>query len=176
MVAVLIIVIVFTVLAGAIFWGSQRGSLGKITGVMQTQSSIGRKVVNVVLVITYVGFGIAVPAIILIGNHDNASAQVAGIKLTAGEKAGRELFGEHCAVCHTLGAAAAIGKTGPNLDQIKPPYSLVMHTLQNGCLQNPGAAASQQTCLGYGNMPADIVEGRQAQEVASFVSKVAGHA
>jgi hypothetical protein len=32
-----------------------------------------------------------------------------------------------------------------------------------------------QICLGYGTMPADIVEGRQAQDVAAFVAKVAGH-
>ena len=176
MVGVLIIAVVFTGLAGGIFWASSRGGLGKLTAPMQSQSAIGRKVVNTILVITYVGFGIAVPAIFLIGNHDKASAQVAGIKLTAGEKTGRELFGEHGAVCHTLGAAAAIGKTGPNLDQIRPSYELVLHTLQNGCLQAPGSATSPQNCLGYGNMPADIVEGRQAQQVASFVSKVAGHA
>ena len=175
MVGVVIIAVVFTGLAGGIFAASSRGGLGKFTDAMQTQSRAGRMVVNTLLVVTYVGFGIAVPAIFLIGNHDKASAQVGGIKLTAGEKTGRELFGEHCAVCHTLSAAAAIGKTGPNLDQIKPPYVLVIHTLQNGCLQAPPSATSPQNCLGYGNMPADIVEGRQAQEVASFVSKVAGH-
>jgi hypothetical protein len=175
MVAVIIIAVVFTGLAGGLFWGSQRGRLGRVGDVMQTQSALGRRAVNLLLIFTYVGFGIALPVIMLVGNHDSASAQVAGIKLNASEKAGRELFGEHCAVCHTLSAAAAVGKVGPNLDQIKPADVLVLHTIQYGCLE-AAPSGSQQDCLGYGNMPADVVEGRQAQQVAAFVSKVAGHA
>ena len=34
---------------------------------------------------------------------------------------------------------------------------------------------SGTTCLGYGTMPADIVEGRQAQDIAAVVSAIAGH-
>ena len=174
MLGVVIIAVLFTGLSAAIALGAQKGTLHRFTDVMQTQSRGGRVVVNTALVVTYVGFGLVVPAIFLFGNHDKASAEIGGMKLTAGEKAGRELFGEHCAVCHTLSAASAIGKTGPNLDQIKPPYALVINTLHNGCLQAPPSASSPQNCLGYGTMPADIVQGRQAQEVAAFVSKVAG--
>ena len=83
-----------------------------------------------------------VPAALLTGNHANASAQVGGIKLTAAEKTGRELFGEHCAVCHTLAAANAVGKVGPNLDMLKPPASLVLHTINNGCLPNAADPSS----------------------------------
>jgi Cytochrome c len=175
MVGVVIIAVIFTSLAGGMFYGSTKGGMGKITDAMLTQSRGGRRVMNTLLVFVYVGCGVVLPAVMLIGNHDQASAQVAGIKLTSGEKQGRELFGEHCAVCHTLAAASAIGKVGPNLDQIKPAYALVINTLQNGCLQTPGASNPAQNCLGYGSMPADVVQGRQAQEVASFVSKVAGH-
>lgn len=174
MVGVIIIAVLFTTLAGGIFWAAGRGRLTPVTNVMLTQGRGGRRVINVLLVFTYIGFGIVLPAIILVGNHDNASAQVGGIKLTASEKAGRELFGEHCAVCHTLAAAAAVGKTGPNLDQIKPSVSLVLHTVEYGCLQDAGTDAPQ-SCLGYGNMPADVVQGRQAQQVAQFVARVAGH-
>lgn len=174
MVGVVIIAVVFTALAGGIFWAGGQNRLSPITNAMLTQSSAGRRLVNVLLVVTYLGFGIALPAILLIGNHDQASAKVGGVKLTAAEKTGRELFGEHCAVCHTLAAAAAVGKTGPNLDQIRPPQSLVLHTVQYGCLQSPGSSNSQQNCLGYGNMPADVVQGREAQEVAQFVARVAG--
>jgi len=176
MVGVVIIAVVFTGLALGIWWGASRGGLGGVTNAMQTQSRLGRRVVNVVLVFTYVGFGIALPAVMLIGNHDSASAQVAGIKLTAAEKTGRELFGEHCAVCHTLAAASAIGKVGPNLDQIRPSESLVLHTLENGCLQDPTASEAAENCLGYGTMPPDIVQGQQAEDVAKFVARVAGHA
>jgi cytochrome c2 len=173
MVGVIIIAVLFTALAAGLFWAAGRGRLAPITNVMLTQGSIGRRVINLLLVFTYIGFGIVLPAIILVGNHARASAQVGGVKLTAAEKSGRELFGLHCAVCHTLSAAAAVGKVGPNLDQLRPSASLVLHTVQYGCLQDPGSS-TQQNCLGYGNMPADVVQGRQAQDVAQFVARVAG--
>jgi hypothetical protein len=72
-----------------------------------------------------------------------------------------------------LAAANAIGKVGPNLDTLKPPESLVLHTINNGCLPNAPSNSPQQ-CLGQGVMPADVVEGVDAQDVASFVAKVAG--
>jgi mono/diheme cytochrome c family protein len=109
-----------------------------------------------------------------VGNHANANAQVGGIKLTPGEKIGRELFGEHCGVCHTLAAANAAGKVGPNLDLLKPSESIVLHTIVNGCLPN-GSASSGEACLSQGVMPANVVQGRQAQQVAAFVAKVAGN-
>ncbi len=175
MVAVVIIAVVITGLSVAIAWAATQGHLGGLTNALETQSTVGRRVVNSLLVFFYVGTGIALPIIFLVGNRDSASAQVAGIKLTADEKQGRTLFGEHCAVCHTLAAASAVGKTGPNLDQLKPPVSLVLHTLENGCLQKPLPNQVNSTCLAYGTMPPDIVQGRQAQQVAEFVAKVAGH-
>lgn len=172
MVGVIIIAVLFTALAVGIFWAAGRGRLTPVTNAMLTQSSAGRRVVNALLIFTYIGFGIVLPAVFLVGNHDRASAQVGGVKLTSAEKTGRELFGEHCAVCHTLAAAAAVGKIGPNLDQLKPSASLVLHTVEYGCLQSPNNA--QQNCLGYGTMPADLVQGRDAQDVAQFVARVAG--
>ncbi|MDE3132395.1 MAG: hypothetical protein KGL16_14685, partial [Acidobacteriota bacterium] len=78
--------------------------------------------------------------------------------------------------CHTLAADNAVGKTGPNLDSLRPPKALVLHTIANGCLQKPTASQSNSFCLGYGTMPADIVQGRQAQDIAAFVARIAGHA
>ena len=48
--------------------------------------------------VTTLGLGIALPLLILHGNHANASSQVGGVTLTADSKSGRALFGEHCAV------------------------------------------------------------------------------
>ena len=59
------------------------------------------------------------------------------------------------------------------LDTLKPPASLVLNTINNGCLQNP-PPGSQQSCLGQGTMPAKIVQGKDAKDVANFVAKVAG--
>jgi mono/diheme cytochrome c family protein len=124
-------------------------------------------------VVTLAVFGIALPIVMLLGNHNNASAQVGGLKLTQGQKTGRELFGQHCGVCHTLAAANTAGKVGPNLDLIMPSETLVAHTIANGCLPN-APSGSSESCLGYGVMPSDVVTGRNAQQVASFVAKVAG--
>ena len=131
--------------------------------------------VGVLFVFALLGFGIALPLIILHGNDANNSKQVGGVKLSAQARSGRELFGEHCAVCHTLAAANAVGKVGPNLDQVMPPKALVLHTIANGCLPNATASTQNQACLGQGVMPADVVTGQEAQEVASFVAEAAGH-
>jgi mono/diheme cytochrome c family protein len=134
----------------------------------------GRRTLGVVLVIVFVGFGIVLPVVFELGNRNNANAQVGGSELTQAEKRGRELFGEHCGLCHTLAAANAVGKVGPNLDVIQPTEALVLHTIANGCLQNP-PSGSQEACLGEGTMPADIVQGVDATDVAQFVAKVAGN-
>jgi hypothetical protein len=163
----------WVVLALCLCFVAMRGGPRGARETLQSQSRTGRRVLNVVFVIAFVGFGVAIPLLVLSGNHSNASAQVGGIKLTTAEKQGRELFGQNCAVCHTLAAANAYGKIGPNLDQLKPPESLVLQTIANGCLQNPAGNTSEQ-CLGYGTMPAQILQGKQAQDVAAFVAKVAG--
>lgn len=125
-------------------------------------------------VVVYVVFGVVLPVLFIVGNRNHASAGVGGIKLTAAEKRGREIFGEKCGLCHTLAAANAVGKVGPNLDVIKPTEQLVLHTIENGCLQNPGSNSSE-ACLGEGTMPAGVVQGIDATEVAQFVAKVAGN-
>jgi mono/diheme cytochrome c family protein len=125
------------------------------------------------IALTFVGFAVVLPIVFLVGNHNRANAQVGGIKLNAAEQHGREVFGEKCGLCHTLSAANAVGKVGPNLDVIQPTEQLVLHTIENGCLQSP-PPGSQEACLGYGTMPADVVQGVDATDVAKFVAKVAG--
>lgn len=167
--------VAFWVLLGlGIFFVAARGGLGGARATFQAQSLPARKVAGTVFAIIYVGFGIAIPLVFLIGNHSSANGQVGGIRLTAGEKRGRELFGQHCGVCHTLAAANAIGKVGPNLDVIKPSESLVLHTIQYGCLQTPPSPTAPENCLGQGNMPASILQGVRAREAAAFVARVAG--
>lgn len=177
MVAVIIIAVVFTSLAATIFWAAPRGKLAPLSSAMFSQRKGASTAINVTIGLVIVAFGIVIPAIFLVANHDEgATAGTGGIKLTAAEVTGRELFGEHCAVCHTLAAASAVGKTGPNLDQLKPAYPLIINTLANGCLADPqGASEAQESCLGEGTMPADVVQGQDAVDVAKFVAAVAGH-
>jgi mono/diheme cytochrome c family protein len=167
--------VAFWVLLGfGVFFIAVRGGLGGARATFQQQSYGARRTAGIIFTILYVGFGVVIPLVFLIGNHDNASAQVGGYKLTRAMKTGRQLFGQHCAVCHTLAAANAVGKVGPNLDVIKPSASLVVHTIQYGCLQSPPPGNSNQSCLGYGTMPSAVLQGQQAADVAKFVAQVAG--
>ena len=150
--------------------GSSRGAADR-----PRRTSPGARRLGIFLfVVIYVGFGVVLPLAFLTGNHANASQQIGGNTLTAAEKNGRELFGLHCGVCHTLAAANTNGKVGPNLDELKPPASLVLRTINNGCLQKPSSTSDPQNCLGLGTMPAQIVQGKDAQDIAQFVGKVAG--
>lgn len=173
MLAVWLFIAFWVVLGVALFFVAIRGGLGGARQAFQTQTLGARRFFNASFVVLYVGFGLVLPAVLLTGNHSNANAQVGGMKLTDAEKTGRELFGQHCAFCHTLAAANAIGKIGPNLDTLQPAESLILHTIHNGCLQSPPSGSSE-TCLGNGTMPANILQGQQADQVAKFVAKVAG--
>jgi mono/diheme cytochrome c family protein len=173
MLAVWLFVAFWVVLGIALFLVAIRGGIGGVREAFQTQTRGARRFFNVSFVVLFVGFGLVLPAVFLTGNHANANAQVGGMKLTSAEKTGRELFGQHCAFCHTLAAANAIGKIGPNLDTLQPAESLILHTIQNGCLQSP-PSGSPETCLGNGTMPANVLQGQQADQVAKFVAKVAG--
>ena len=76
--------------------------------------------------------------------------------------AGKEVFlgASACASCHTLSDAGATGTIGPNLDATKPPPDLVVERVTNG----------------FGGMPsfADSLSEEQIQDVAAYVSSVAG--
>ena len=85
-----------------------------------------------------------------------------GVKLTAAEAQGRKLFAATCATCHTLAAAHAVGRIGPNLDVLQPSAALVSYAIQNGF------------AIGQGQMPADLYSGTDASDIAQFVAAVAG--
>jgi cytochrome c6 len=75
--------------------------------------------------------------------------------------AGKEVFlSAGCASCHTLADAGTTGTIGPNLDSTKPPAELVVDRVTNG----------------LGGMPsfADQLSEQQIQDVAAYVSSVAG--
>lgn len=129
---------------------------------LAAQSSTGRRTALVFFSIFYIALGIAVPAVVLAADHSNRNVGDSSIKLTAAEEHGRMVFGQRCNNCHTLAAAHTAGKVGPNLDQLKPPYALVLNAIQTGRVR------------GQGTMPADIVSGKDAQDVARFVDAVAG--
>lgn len=172
-VAIIIIAVVFTAISVAVAYAASRGTFRVVGDALQTTNRSGSRILVSTLVIVYVGCGIAVPLIFIIGNRDSARALSGGVKLTAAAQVGHELFSQHCGMCHTLAAARAVGKIGPNLDNLRPTKALVLESIANGCLQTSSVSGS--TCHGFGTMPADLVEGQQAQDIAAFVAQAAGH-
>jgi cytochrome c551 len=74
---------------------------------------------------------------------------------------GEELFVSNCGSCHALDAAGTSGAAGPDLDSLGPDPAQVLSAIENG-----GA--------GSGAMPAGLLEGEQAQQVADYVGGAAG--
>jgi mono/diheme cytochrome c family protein len=75
--------------------------------------------------------------------------------------AGKKVFQTGpCAGCHTLADAGTHGNVGPNLDQAKPPLSLVVDRVVNG----------------KGNMPKlkGTLSDKQIADVAAYVVKATG--
>jgi alcohol dehydrogenase (cytochrome c) len=103
-----------------------------------------------------------VVALVIVGNSDDTKHEIEGskgmVKLTKAEARGRELFGESCASCHTLRAANAVGRTGPNLDTLKPDAALVRNAVEFG------------RSNGRGQMPGGLYSGRELEDVAAFVA------
>ena len=131
---------------------------------LQSQGRTGRRAAFLGFGVFFLGVGVAVPLLLGFGDHDSASARVDGatIHLTKQELHGRQVFAQQCASCHTLAAAHAVGKVGPNFDQLKPPKALVLNAVQVG------------RSRGNGTMPAGLVTGPDADAVAAFVAKTAG--
>lgn len=105
-------------------------------------------------------FGLIVPAIVLLS--DQASAGPGGSTLSAKLAQGRDTFSQRCSQCHQLKDANAIGRVGPNLDELRPKPALVLDAIQNG------------RARGQGQMPALLLEGQEAKDVANYIDKVAG--
>ena len=155
----------FWVVVGLVlFFIALRGGPRGARATLQSQSRGSRRTAMILFAVFYVAVGIAVPALILVGNDHSADAHVNGttIELTKQEENGRAVFGEYCASCHTLAAADADGKVGPNLDQLQPPKGLVEDAVERGRQR------------GNGTMPAGIVQGEDVAAVSAFVAAVAG--
>ena len=163
MVAAVIFLLLFLVLGlGVVFLAfSGRGSARRGRGAAPTRA--GRRFVAVVVGIVIVGLGLAVPlAIGVVNSNDHAKSAPGGVDLNASETAGRSVFAKNCATCHTLKASNAVGKVGPNLDVLHPPKGLILDAIKNG------------RARGQGQMPAGLVDGADAQNVAAYVAAVAG--
>ena len=130
---------------------------------LQTQSRGGRKAAIVLFAIAFVVLGFGVPAAVIAAINSRNDIPEANVSnLTAAEQHGRELFGQSCALCHTLKASNAVAQVGPDLDQLRPPKQLVLDAIHNG------------RARGNGQMAANLYTGQDAEDVASYVAKAVG--
>jgi mono/diheme cytochrome c family protein len=86
--------------------------------------------------------------------------------LSSAEARGRDLFIQHCGACHTFEAAGTVGNVGPNLGDIAVNEADVLHAIRTG----GGPHAKGQESGPSGNMPRNLVRGKDAQDVAAFVA------
>jgi mono/diheme cytochrome c family protein len=124
----------------------------------------GSRVFQLSILAIFVVFGLLVPGLVL-ANKDEAAGGVGALRsesLSTSEEHGKNLFQQQCASCHSLAAVNARGVTGPNLDRIGDvqPERIVNAIRIGG--------------TGQGQMPANLLEGEEARDVAEYVAKVAG--
>lgn len=84
---------------------------------------------------------------------------------------GKQLFVEKCGACHTLARAGTSGVSGPDLDEAFGPAR--RQGLGPGTFE--GVVADQiANPLASSSMPAKLVTGQDAKDVAAYVAAVAG--
>jgi hypothetical protein len=125
----------------------------------------GNTLFKVLVPLAFLVLGFGVPGLVL-ANRGQAQGGVGSLrdaKLTTNEKLGKQLFRSRCSSCHSLAAVDARGITGPNLDRIgQVTQQRVRNAIRIGG-------------TGDKRMPAGLLNGPDAEHVAQYVSKVAGH-
>lgn len=160
---VLYFLVPFVLLGIAVMAIAFRGGRGAVRDAARgaARSSRGFKLL---VLATYVLFGVAVPALVIAGRGE-AEGGVGALQqkpLTATLEEGKKLFKAQCASCHNLDAVNARGNTGPDLDEIGPVTRERVAT----AIKNGGS--------GQNRMPANLLRGQDANAVAAYVAEVAG--
>jgi Cytochrome c len=123
-------------------------------------------------------FGLVVPSLVLVANAEHkASVGVGGVHLDANQQKGRELFSHSCNLCHTLAGAAAVGRTGPDLDVLIPTVGSTLPEKAQYAARKAFilSAVLEGRARGKGQMPKLLFQGNEAEDVAAFVAAIAGH-
>ena len=107
-----------------------------------------------------------------------AGCGTGGVAKSGNVQTGKSLFTANCAKCHTLGAAGANGKIGPNLDEafaaMRPPGRST-HFEESTIRQVVADQIKYPAQRDEGvNMPANLVKGSEVDDVAAYVASVAG--
>jgi mono/diheme cytochrome c family protein len=139
------------------------GGRGGVGSALQSQSRGSRRFATLAFVLSLLLFGFAIPAAVIRAEENNNDISHAGVtNLTPEEKHGLELFGRRCGLCHSLKAANAVARVGPDLDALAPNEQFTLDAILKG------------RSRGNGQMPANIYTGKDAEDVAKFVAKSVG--
>jgi mono/diheme cytochrome c family protein len=160
-VEVLLVIVPFVVLGiGVIFVAFSGGP----SAAREAYLSGGRRVFPVVMLLIYVGLGVAVPAAVIASREESEGAvgKLRTEKPTSTDEEGKQLFIQTCSSCHNLDAVNARGVTGPDLDEL------------GGLDEQRVLNAIRRGGTGQGRMPAGLLQGQEARDVAKYVSQVAG--
>ncbi len=130
-------------------------------------------------------FGAFVAVVAVIGYmafSKEGSDEAVAVPVEQADQAAMEIFATNCGACHTLAAGGTDGVVGPNLDQILPTQvAPPAGTPEEVAKANEqayegvyGRVLNAVTCGLEGRMPAGILQGSDAQQVAGFVAAYAG--
>jgi mono/diheme cytochrome c family protein len=173
MVIVIAVVIFWVVLGLGVFLVAMRGGPRGARQALHSESKTGQRATWAVVVLAF-AFGLVVPALVLASNAEHKASVAVGptgtVHLNADQQKGRELFSHSCNLCHTLQAVNAVGRIGPNLDLLLPNKSSTVAGREAFVL----SAILEGRARGNGQMPALLFQGKEAEDVASFVAAVAG--
>jgi len=168
--AVLGLILLFVLVGSAVAFIAYSGGPGAAREAYLTRGSTFFKIAIPLL---YVGLGIAIPAVVIAGHEEKKgnTGALANQKADGALESGKQLFHNTCASCHTLEAANAQGVTGPDLDNLgldtsspekrKQSEQRIVNAIKNGG-------------TGQRRMPARLLEGDSAKDVAAYVTDVAG--
>jgi cbb3-type cytochrome c oxidase subunit III len=128
------------------------------------------------------GAGLAAAALLAAGCGYGGAANAGGQRPDT--QSGQQLFTQSCGSCHTLSAAGTSGTIGPNLDnafaadvQEGYPQSVIENVVLDQIRLGSGPIATYTTSKKFTPqtpMPANILEGQDARDVAAYVASVAG--
>jgi cytochrome c553 len=162
---VLFILIPFVLLGIAVLAVAFRGGPGAVRDAAARSTGRGRgRAFRLLLIAVYLAVGVGVPAVVIAGRGE-AEGGVGPLEqksLSPQAEAGKQIFKETCASCHNLDAVNARGVTGPDLDEIgQVTRQRVLNAIRIGG-------------TGQKRMPSGLLQGTDAQNVATYVSQVAG--
>jgi mono/diheme cytochrome c family protein len=89
-------------------------------------------------------------------------------KVVGNPKAGKPIFVSTCAVCHTLKAADALGKIGPNLDRTRLTQAVIVKAITDGgaSVMSKAAVSAYTTHM---SPYKGVLSVEQIQDLSAFV-------